>query len=289
MNAILGPLEWMIIIGAPAAVVFFGIVRMKRKYRAEARRPFTGLPLRVAGQSTRLKADDLLDSASDDLLLILIGPALGLWYGFTSPNSSSLIGGILFIFVAAGTAWVGLRLKRKLRESWDFRLGALGEQVVGRELDQLIAQGYRVFHDLQFDGWNIDHAVVGPQGVFAVETKTWRKPRKESNLQAKIVFDGEGLIRPGKKSDPQAIEQARKNAMSLTSWISKAAAENVLVVPIVALPGWALDCERYGDVAVFSATNMSEPMIKRGQGNLQPDQIQRVAFQLAKCCEANLA
>jgi hypothetical protein len=38
----------------------------------------------------------------------------------------------------------------KLRTYADYRIGSLGEQVVGRELAQLMAQGYRVFHDVEF-------------------------------------------------------------------------------------------------------------------------------------------
>ncbi len=148
-----------------------------------------------------------------------------------------------------------------------------------------MSQGYQVFHDVQFGNWNIDHVVVGPKGVFAVETKTWRKPGVDSRLAAKVVFDGEALSVPGKWTSRGAIHQARNNAKSLSEWIAKAAAENVPVVPVVALPGWSLEVERFGDVAVFSATKMGEPMIRRGESDLQPEQIQRICFQLAKCCE----
>jgi len=278
-------IEWMVLIGSPAALVLLGIIRMKRKYVTEARRPFTGMPLRVAGQSSRQRADELFESASEDLLLVLIGPTIGLFYGISPLRESRAFGGALFFGVAIVTSWMGIRLRKKLKSSWNYRLGALGEQVVSHELDKLMRFGYRVFHDVPFDGWNIDHVVVGAKGVFAVETKTWRKPLKESKMQAKIVFDGHGLIRPGKKSDQQAILQARDNARSLSSWISKSAAEDVSVVPVVALPGWALEIARYGDVAVFSATNMGEPMLNRGKSELSPDQIQRIAFQLAKRCE----
>ena len=285
MNKISHGIEWMVLIGAPAALVLLGIIRMRWKHVAEARRPFTEVPLRVAGQSTRQKADELFESATEDLFFVLIGPAIGFLYGISPLRESRVFGGVLFLVIAIVTGWLGLRLRTELRASWNYRLGALGEQVVSRELDKLMRLDYRVFHDVPFDGWNIDHVVLGAKGVFAVETKTWRKPRKESKLQAKVVFDGRGLIRPGKKSDPGAIEQARDNARSLSNWISKSAAENVSVVPVVALPGWALEIMQYSDVAVFSATNMGEAMLSRGKSSLSPEQIQRIGFQLAKCCE----
>lgn len=288
MNLFLHAIEWMLLIGSPAAITLFGIYRMKKTHDAESRRPFTELPLRVAGQSSREKADELFESSAEDLLVIFVGPAIGLFYGMTQLRDSWFFGGALLFWVALGTAWFGLRLRKKLNASWNYRLGALGEHVVARELDQLMREGYRVYHDVQFDGWNIDHVVIGPKGVFAVETKTWRKPPKGSKLQAKVVFDGQGLVRPGQKSDTRAIDQARRNARSLEGWIAKAAAEEIQIVPVVALPGWALEIERYGDVAVFSATNMGEPMIGRGKENLTPQQVQRITFQLAKCCEENV-
>jgi hypothetical protein len=173
----------------------------------------------------------------------------------------------------------------KLRTYADYRIGSLGEQVVGRELDQLMAQGYRVFHDVEFSGWNIDHVVVGPRGVFAVETKTRRKPTQKSGLDSKVVFDGEALTYPGKSPERDAIEQATRNAESLAQWITESAAENIPVVPVIALPGWALDIRQYGPVAVYSATNMGEPMLKRGKIQLNSGQIQRIAHQLTKLCE----
>jgi hypothetical protein len=287
MYGLLRSLSWIGIIGAPGAFVLIWIIQLKRRYVAQARRPFTVQPLRVAGESTRQKADDLFESASEDMLLLLVGPTVGAFFGIAAPRGSGLLGGVLFVFVAVVSVWLGLRIRRKLRKSWNYRLGAIGEQVVGRELDQLMSHGYRVFHDVQIGDWNIDHVVVGPGGVFAIETKTWRKPSKKANLAAKITFDGEALILPGKKPNPRAVQQARDNARSLSDWIAKAVAENVPVVPVVALPGWALTVERYGDVAVFSSTNMGEPMIKRGKNSLQPEQIQRICYQLAKCCEAS--
>lgn len=282
-------LTWVAILGVPNVVVLVWIVQIKRRHMAQTRRPFTVQPLRVAGESTREKADELFESASDDMLFLLAGPLAGVILGILVKPNSWLIMAIPFVGMAVLSAWLGFRIRRKLKKSWNYRLGAIGEQVVGRELDQLMSQGYQVFHDVQFGNWNIDHVVVGPRGVFAVETKTWRKPNVDSNVTAKVVFDGEALSVPGKWKSRSAVQQARNNAKSLSEWIAKAAAEIVTVVPVVALPGWSLEVEHFSDVAVFSATKMGEPMIRRGDGDLQPEQIQRISFQLAKCCEATSA
>ena len=52
--------------------------------------------------------------------------------------------------------------------------GAVGEQWTGRTLRGLESQGWRVFHDLAASHGNIDHVVVGPGGVFLLDSKRWR-------------------------------------------------------------------------------------------------------------------
>lgn len=49
--------------------------------------------------------------------------------------------------------------------------GARGEEKVGAALGSLETSGYRVLHDIDTGKGNIDHVVVGPTGVFVIETK----------------------------------------------------------------------------------------------------------------------
>ena len=41
-------------------------------------------------------------------------------------------------------------------------LGERGELVVAEQLEELRADGFRCFHDIVQNGFNIDHVVVGP-------------------------------------------------------------------------------------------------------------------------------
>ena len=50
-------------------------------------------------------------------------------------------------------------------------LGASGESQVRRALGELEPLGYRMIHDIDTGRGNVDHVVVGPTGIFAVETK----------------------------------------------------------------------------------------------------------------------
>jgi hypothetical protein len=57
-----------------------------------------------------------------------------------------------------------------------WRRGAHGEQRTARLLAPLERHGYQVFHDLAIPGSaaNLDHLVVGPTGVFVIDSKRYR-------------------------------------------------------------------------------------------------------------------
>ena len=57
-------------------------------------------------------------------------------------------------------------------ENWQD--GAFGEQWTGRALRELESQSWCIFHDLKASYGNIDHVVVGPGGVFLLDSKRWR-------------------------------------------------------------------------------------------------------------------
>lgn len=50
--------------------------------------------------------------------------------------------------------------------------GAEGERGTARQLERLPA-GWHVWHDLNGPRGNIDHLVIGPAGVFVLDTKNW--------------------------------------------------------------------------------------------------------------------
>ena len=63
----------------------------------------------------------------------------------------------------------------------------------GQEPNSLTEAGYRVYHDLPAEGFNIDHVAVGRNGVFAMETKGRSKPAKGN---VTVVYDGRTLRFP---------------------------------------------------------------------------------------------
>ena len=57
-----------------------------------------------------------------------------------------------------------------------WQIGADGEVRTGRMLEPLTAEGFRILHDRKIPGArsaNVDHVLIGPPGVFVVETKSY--------------------------------------------------------------------------------------------------------------------
>jgi hypothetical protein len=75
---------------------------------------------------------------------------------------------------AIGLAWL-LRF-RPSADTLAWRHGAEGERRTARLLAPLERHGYQVFHDLAVPGStaNVDHLVVGPTGVYVIDSKRYR-------------------------------------------------------------------------------------------------------------------
>jgi hypothetical protein len=81
--------------------------------------------------------------------------------------------GLLGLVVATVVGW---RLRfRPSEQARTWQRGAAGERRTARLLDRLTRDGYMVFHDLAVPGSpaNVDHLVIGPSGVFVIDSKQW--------------------------------------------------------------------------------------------------------------------
>ena len=169
-----------------------------------------------------------------------------------------------------------------LRQS--YRLGYEGEIAVGQELNQLMRDGYYVYHDFPADKFNIDHIIVGASGIFAVETKARSKPTsKDRKADAKVKYDGKFLRFPN-GTDIESLEQARRQAEWLSKWLQSAVGEPVRVRPVVALPGWFVERVASGGIRVINPKNFRS-IAKPKDGNILSEKmISRVVHQLEQKC-----
>jgi hypothetical protein len=77
-----------------------------------------------------------------------------------------------FLVAILVTGWmVGFDV-RSLRWAW----GALGEEWTAAELARLPADEWSIYHDVPHGRSNWDHIVVGPAGVFVIDSKNLAAP-----------------------------------------------------------------------------------------------------------------
>jgi hypothetical protein len=242
---------------------------------AQKRDPFSDPLLRPPGESCRLKIDKLVDEAFVRILWFTLPLFLSL--GAYYAHLSIAICLILFVISLAITWYTTKNLLDTARKFRNYRLGFEGERVVGQELNQTLSLGCEVFHDVQFNGYNIDHIIIAPSGVYAVETKTRRKGLEKNSHR--VRYDGQKLIFP-EWEDNHGLAQALRNAKSLSAWLTGAVGEPVWVEPILTLPGWLVDREAKGNVTVMNPKEILGFVTRNTQAVLSQQLIQRISHQL---------
>lgn len=146
-----------------------------------------------------------------------------------------------FTFLALVAILVAMiRFRRLARRKEKIRKGMIGEQILGKFLEeQLMPHKYQVIHDLVCkDGdrtFNIDHVVVGPTGVFSIETKYWKKPTGPNH---QIFYDGKRILVDGRAPDNDPLIEAIAGAKSVQAILESRTGKRFDVKPIVVFLGW---------------------------------------------------
>jgi hypothetical protein len=65
--------------------------------------------------------------------------------------------------------------------------GAKGEEQVGGLLDGLEGRGWHAIHDASLGNGNVDHILIGPAGVFTVETKSHPGPVRVARIHGATI------------------------------------------------------------------------------------------------------
>lgn len=146
-----------------------------------------------------------------------------------------------WIFTALALVVTGIsvrRLRKLISEGKNLSLAIKGEKIVSEELDELAHDGAKVFHDLQGDGFNLDHVIVSARGIFTVETKTYRKPAKGAAI---IRYDGERLWKNGLESRGEMLIQAKAQRHWLKDRLKETTGKDFPVRALIVFPGWFVE------------------------------------------------
>jgi hypothetical protein len=134
------------------------------------------------------------------------------------------LGLVVGVIVAMAVGW-GLRF-RPSPGAVAWRRGAAGEQRTARLLGPLERQGWVVLHDLAVPGSraNLDHLVIGPGGVFVVDSKQFR---------GRLQLDPSGRLWHGRYPLAPTLRAVSFEA----DRAAQVLADSHVVVPIVAVHG----------------------------------------------------
>jgi hypothetical protein len=107
-----------------------------------------------------------------------------------------------------------------------WQTGEQGELRTGRLLEPLEAQGFRILHDRKIPGSraNIDHIVIGPPGIFVVETKS---------LGGTLQIRDNDVFVSGRRRT-KMIDEVKREALAVqTALAGELAANRWTVSPII--------------------------------------------------------
>jgi hypothetical protein len=154
-------------------------------------------------------------------VILGIGAGGGFLGSLLAPGLSRVVGGL----AAAAAGW-GLRF-RPSPEASAWRRGAAGERRTARLLDPLERQGWAVLHDLAVPGSraNLDHLVIGPGGVFVIDSKQYR---------GRLRLDGSGRLWHGRYPLAPTLRAVSFEADQAAQVLPD---PGVVVLPVVAVHG----------------------------------------------------
>ena len=182
---------------------------------------------------------------------------------------------IVAVCIAAFCVFKLWRAKSELKR---FKQGRDGERIVAEQLEKMRASGYRVLHDVVAGDFNLDHVLIGPTGIFVVETKTPSKRGKGN----RITFDGEAVQINGRSFLPNPLKQAKGNAAWLHNILKSSTGKSFWVTPIVTFPDWSV-VRTAKDAAVLVLNHKEiEQKVKSRPVMLSNEEVSMAAFHLER-------
>ena len=111
------------------------------------------------------------------MLLVVAAPCLG--YEFWKPSPIHFVAGMLFGGCAVCYLWARDEVPEHVRRHG---AGAEGERATAKAIKPLLKEGWRVVHNVETKRGNRDHILVGPAGLFLLDSK---------HLGGHVTIDGD--------------------------------------------------------------------------------------------------
>ena len=199
--------------------------------------PLKQSPLRVPGQSSDEAIERLIEDEETKytVVAVVFFTLAGLeWYRFIAKAPYAPV--LWSIVAAIVVGYCILRIRTIRRQINDHRLGREGERAVAEILDGFKLKGYGVLHDIAGNGFNLDHVVISPHGIFAIETKT---PRKAKGAQIHVK---EGQLFVGAASwGKRPITQAIATGKWLSGLLEASTGKKLPIRSVLVFPDWFVE------------------------------------------------
>lgn len=249
------------------------------------RSPLKDPPARTPGQSLDEQRRDLVtDRIITPLLAAAVLGAIAMqeWLREFVPREP-----MPWLFTALFAATAGFFVYRVFRTRPTLRRlkqARDGERTVGQYLERLRADGYEVFHDVVGEGFNLDHVLVGPAGVFTIKTECYSKP---ASGPAEIRFDGEQIAIGGWQPDRNPVIQARAQAGWLRALLGETTGRDFSILPVIVYPGWFIKQNGRPNPPLWVLNPKALPQFLKHQGQaLGESDIKMVTYHLSRTIQA---
>jgi hypothetical protein len=189
----------------------------------------------------------------------------------------------LYLLLATLLAAAGFALYRLVRTIRDWRrIRFLRDAniAIGHSLQRIAVGQGRVFHDVATPAGVVDHILVGPGGVYAVNVVAHRAMRRESVQLA----DGELRFKPDGTTIP--IADIASRTTRLEQEFRDLLKNSVRVRSVIAVPGWHADTQSGDGHLVVNERTL--PMLRgwRSEADyLMDEDVQTLQQHLTKTCK----
>lgn len=235
---------YLCVLLAALTPLFFGSTVLKRRLESTDRVVRAAVSeggFAATGHRTMQQITD----AHVDIVTYLLVVSLAFLYPVGVLKLELLVAGIEgnvllpVLFAAVVLVWSLFRLGQRLRTVGRLRAGLVTELEVGNRVNELMHQGYYVFHDVPGDDGFIDHVAVGRNGVFVIGSDPFHHPRG-SGSGRRVEFDQGWLIYPDGE-DVTAIVSVRAQVVWLGTFLTRQLGKSCTPTPVLCLPGWHVE------------------------------------------------
>lgn len=183
---------------------------------------------------------------------------------------------VVYTIIRMFILWLRVRALKLARD---------GEKAVGQLLDGLRERGYRIFHDVVGTGFKLEHVLIGPAGIFTVETKTPGKPFRSN---PPVIFDGEKVRVNGFEPERNPIIQAKRQANWLRELLAERTGHEFNVRAVIVYPGRSVEWTgpRNRSIWVLNPKWLTS-FLDHGPLQLSSDDIHLASFHLSRFCHAS--